>query len=97
VTLRRLLIFAAVVLGLYFAIQGGEYSTTALIKQRTREEYLTQALDSLEREVDSLRALKKAIQSDPVTQERIAREDHGLVRGDREILYRFIDSTKAKP
>ena len=26
------------------------------------------------------------------TQERIAREEFGMVRGDREILYRFVDT-----
>jgi cell division protein FtsB len=89
--------YVAVLLALYFAVQGGEYSTTALFKQRTREEWLRASVDSLSREVDSLKALRAAIQSDPATQERIAREVHGLVRGDREILYRFIDSGASKP
>ena len=35
--------------------------------------------------------LRKALASDPAVQERIAREEFGMVRGDREILYRFHD------
>ena len=33
------------------------------------------------------------LEHDPATQERIAREVFGMVRGDKEILYRFADST----
>ena len=58
-------------------------------------------VDSLHREVDSLRKVELAIRADPVTQERIAREEFGMVRNDNEILYKFIspeDSTgAAKP
>jgi cell division protein FtsB len=81
----------------YFAIQGGEYSTAALFKQRSRERGLRAAIDSLTREVDSLKALRQKLQSDPAFQERVAREEHGLVRGDKEILYRFVDTTKPRP
>ncbi len=33
----------------------------------------------------------------PGQQERVARETFGMVRGDKEILYRFIDTTRARP
>ena len=36
--------------------------------------------------------MKKAILTDPATQERIAREVFGMVRGDKELLYRFATS-----
>lgn len=80
------LVFAA-----WFAVQGGEYSTTALFRQRAREQTLTRAIDSLRQDIDSLRALRRRIQTDPATQERIAREEFGMVRGDRELLFRFVD------
>jgi cell division protein FtsB len=84
------LIFALVILGgLVFAIQGGEYSTMDLWRQRARKHALMVQTDSLSREVDSLRKIAKAIQTDPATQERIAREEFGMVRGTKEILYRF--------
>ena len=41
--------------------------------------------------VDSLTRWKKAIETDPVVQERIARGELGMVRGNKELLYRFID------
>ena len=95
--LRRFLLFVIVAAVGYFAIQGGEYSTTALIKQRTREQMLRAAIDSLTRTVDSLRAYRRRLQEDPSLQERVAREQFGMVRGDKEILYRFIDTTRARP
>ena len=75
--------------GLLFAVQGGEYSTMDLWRQRARNKALIAQTDSLAREVDSLRKVAKAIQDDPVTQERIAREEFGMVRGNKEMLYRF--------
>lgn len=93
-------IFALIVLGgLVFAVQGGEYSTMDLWRQRQRKAQLIAQTDSLRREVDSLRNMAKAIATDRATQERIAREEFGMVRGDKEILYRFGDSadTTASP
>lgn len=72
-----------------FALQGGEYSTGDLWKQRKFKQKLTAETDSLAREVDSLRREAHAVQTDPATQERIAREQYGMVRGDKEILYRL--------
>ena len=48
-------------------------------------------MDSLQALVDSLAAYKKAVQTDPLVQERIAREEFGMVKGDRELLYRFVE------
>ena len=76
---------------LYFAIQGGEYGTSDLVTQRSRGERARRQVDSLQALVDSLTAYKKAVLTDPVVQERIAREEFGMVRGDRELLYRFVE------
>ena len=73
----------------FFALQGGEYSTLDLWKQREFKKKLVIQTDSLERVVDSLRKEAHAVQTDRATQERIAREQYGMVKGDREILYRF--------
>ena len=72
-----------------FALQGGEYSTLDLLHQRQFKQRLAGETDSLEREVDSLRREAKAVLTDRATQERIAREQYGMVRGDKEVLYRF--------
>ena len=83
---------AAVVVGAtVFAIQGGEYGTWDLVQQRSKRERLKSRIDSLARLVDSLERRKRAIRTDPAVQERIAREEFGMVRGDKELLYRFAE------
>jgi cell division protein FtsB len=92
-------IWALVIAGaVAFALQGGEYSTMDLYRQHVRKRGLERRVDSLQRRVDSLGRYSKLVQSDSATQERIAREEFGMVRGDKEILYRFgePDTTKAK-
>ena len=91
--MKRLLVSVALVLVAYFAVQGGEYSTTDLFKQRTRERMLRASIDTLQQRVDSLQALKRRLATDPALQERVAREVNGMVRGDKELLYRFTDSS----
>ena len=73
-------------------MQGGEYGTTDLYQQRVRKRALLAEVDSLQQEVDSLAKVKRLLLSDPKLQERIAREEFGMVRGDKELLYRFYDS-----
>ena len=77
----------------FFAVQGGEYGTTDLFDQRARRAALQAAVDSLRAEVDSLRRYRAAIETDPAVQERIAREEFGMIRRG-ELLYRFADSTE---
>ena len=92
----KLLLFRlAIVFAVYFALQGGEYSTYDLFRQRQRERMLLQMVDSLEHDVDSLSTLKRLLDSDPATQERIAREDFGMIR-DKELLFRFLDPDSVK-
>ena len=88
-----LLVFGAI----FFAVQGGEYSTRDLWRQRQVKQRLSIETDSLTREVDSLRKEAVAVQTDRATQERIAREQYGMVRGDREILYRFGEPKDSTP
>ena len=88
---RRLIWIAIGVVVLVYALQGGEYSTTALLSQRARATRMRASLDSLRHEIDSLARVKKAVQADPQVQERIAREEFGMVRGNKEILYRFAE------
>ena len=61
---------------------------------------LTTSIDSLQHVVDSLKQYADKVQHDPATQERIAREVFGMVRGNKELLYRFTtpaDSAGRKP
>lgn len=94
----RLIWGAVILLALVFAVQGGEYSTLDIWHQRQRLHEQTAKADSLRHAVDSLTRAERAVRTDPATQERIAREEFGMVRGN-EILYRFIPDTSvtAKP
>ena len=94
--MKRIALALLVVFAAYYAVQGGEYSTVDLFRQRSREAMLRHAIDSLQRDVDSLSTLRRRLQNDPATQERIARENFGMVRGDRELLYRFVDQEELR-
>lgn len=88
----RRLIWVALILGAtYFALQAGEFSTRDIVRQRDRKARLQAEVDSLQRQVDSLKARERLIRSDPVMQERIAREEFGMVRGTNEVLYKFVE------
>jgi cell division protein FtsB len=75
-------------------LQGGEYSTRDLYVLRARNGNLEREVDSLRRRVDSLNRYLRLVKTDSATQERIAREEFGMVRGEKEILYRFGDTVR---
>jgi cell division protein FtsB len=83
-----------IAVALYFGLQGGEYSTRDLYVLRVRSGAAQREVDSLQQHIDSLTRYLRMVKSDSATQERIAREEFGMVRGDREILYRFSDSAR---
>jgi cell division protein FtsB len=90
--MKRYVWWALIAVALFFAVQGGEYSTRDLYVLNGKTRTLAREVDSLQRQVDSLARLLKLVKSDSATQERIAREEFGMVRGDKEILYRFGDA-----
>jgi cell division protein FtsB len=92
---RRILIAAGVLAALVFAVEGGEYGTRDLLRQKERKARLTRSIDSVGRIVDSLKRYKRRLETDPVLQERIAREEFGMVRGSKEILYRIAEPAAA--
>ncbi|HEU4628162.1 MAG TPA: septum formation initiator family protein [Gemmatimonadaceae bacterium] len=87
--LKLLLWLVVLVAAVVFAVQGGEYGTSDLFRQHARRTALQAAVDSLQREVDSLRRYRAAIATDPRVQERIAREEFGMIRPG-ELLYRLV-------
>jgi cell division protein FtsB len=93
--MKRYVWWALIALAVYFAVQGGEYSTKDLYVLNRRTGSLTHQVDSLQHQVDSLGRYLKLVRSDSATMERIAREEFGMVRGDKEILYRFGESPDA--
>lgn len=82
---------------LVFAFQGGEFGTLDLFRQRREQGRLAREIDSVTRVVAALKAYDDKVEHDPATQERIAREVFGMVRGDKELLYRFADSGGRTP
>jgi cell division protein FtsB len=89
--ITRVLVALVIVAVAVFAVEGGEFSTGDLVRQRRTRAQLVRSIDSLHRVVDSLAAYDAKVEHDPATQERIAREVFGMVR-DKELLYRFTDS-----
>ena len=85
----RIVFWLLVIGGVVYALQGGEYSSVDIWKQRKYKLRLAAETDSLAHVVDSLRRESHLIQTDATTQERIAREQYGMVRGNKEILYRL--------
>jgi cell division protein FtsB len=94
--LKRLLGLFVLIAVAAFAIEGGEYGTADLFSQRAREKRLVRQIDSLRKQVDSLTRYKRALQTDAALQERIAREEFGMVR-EKEILYRFAEPPRRPP
>jgi len=93
--IKQVLIGVGVIVALVFAVQGGEYGTRDLLRQRARKRTLSTTIDSLQHIVDSLRRYKRRVETDPALQERIAREEFGMVRGNKELLYRFAEPDSA--
>jgi cell division protein FtsB len=90
--MKRMIWWALIAVAAYFAVQGGEYSSTDLFVLNRRSGRIMREVDSLQRHVDSLARYLKLVKSDSATMERIAREEFGMVRGNKEILYRFGDA-----
>ena len=85
---------AAVAFALYFAIEGGEYGTTDLLELRedvAREEAEVKRLGGV---VDSLERTAQAVERDPRTQERVARESFGMIRRG-EFMFRIVPGDSA--
>ena len=94
--IRRALLLGALAVALYFAIQGGQWGTWDLFTQRRQKQALLRANDSLQRKVDSLRRYRAQLDTDRALQEKLARENLGMVRGDKELVYQIGADTSGK-
>ena len=79
----------------WFAIEGGEFGTRELLQQRSRRSALELDIQQLQRDVDSLEREKTLVLKSDAVLERIAREQYGMLRGDKEILFWVTDERSA--
>jgi cell division protein FtsB len=85
-TLGRWVGVAALLGGLAFGAWAGEYSTLDWWKLRQQIAAERQTIAELEVTLDSLTRWAERLETDPSTQEQVAREKLGMIR-DGEILY----------
>src|SRR5439155_23919874 len=86
---RELAGIVAVIVLLGLAFLGGEYGTLDVLQRRRQLAEERAALRALEVDIDSLGRAARALETDPVAQERAAREQFGMIRPG-EILYRLV-------
>lgn len=72
-----------------FAVWGGEYGTPDWITIRRQLADERAAVAALRGEVDSLAKRAHDLETNPAVQERVAREQFGMIR-DGEVLYRVV-------
>lgn len=78
------------VLGLIaLAVWGGEYGTADWITIRRQLADEKARVAQLKVEIDSLGKFARDLETNPVVQERVAREQFGMIR-DGEVLYRVV-------
>jgi cell division protein FtsB len=85
----RLAGLAGAVVLLALAAWGGEYSTADWLTMRRQLADERDKVAALQVEVDSLAKAAKDLETNPAVQERVAREEFGMIRAG-EILYRVV-------
>lgn len=81
---------------LVFAVFAGEYSTPDWLKLRRQLGEERDSVASLQVAVDSLSRAAHDLETNPVTQERVAREEFGMIRSG-ETLYRLVPRGRPTP
>lgn len=85
----RLAGLAGAVVLFALAVWGGEYGTGDWLTMRRQLADEREKVAALQVEVDSLAKAAKDLETNPAVQERVAREEFGMIR-DGEILYRVV-------
>ena len=68
----------------------GDTGLVSILTMRSMKESLQEEISVLEEAKAETSERKDALESDPETVERVAREDYGMIR-DGERVYRFVD------
>jgi cell division protein FtsB len=87
VTRGQTVALAVFVAGLAFGAFGGEYGTFDWLQLKRQVKEERRAIEELKVQLDSLQQQAQALEHDPATQERVAREQFGMIRPG-EILFR---------
>ena len=82
----RVVLPGLLLLAVYWALFGGEYSVMELRRARAELRDSRAALAELQKQIDSLHAWADSLRNDPWTLERLAREEHGLVGVGEEVI-----------
>lgn len=88
--IRRLAVPGLLLLAAYYAIFGGGYSVFDLNRIHDRIDRAVLEREALREESRLLEERVSALEEDPHTVERLARERFGMIR-DGEVLYRFAE------
>jgi len=72
-----------------FAFAAGEYGTLDWFELRREERDERIRITELQHQVDSLQKMAAGLEKDPRTQERVAREEFGMIRKG-EHVYRLV-------
>lgn len=99
-TTARWLALGVLALLVVFAFRGGPFTAGEYAELTRQEAAMKARIEDLEHEVDSLRAFRDSLETSPIVQERVAREQWGWIRPG-EISVRITDgalpdSTKGK-
>ncbi len=86
---RRWVVVVILVLAALFALQGGTYTTFDLLRLKGDLRTEREAIAQLKVAVDSLTKVAQAVEHDPKTQEKLARDQFGMIRAG-EHLYRIV-------
>ncbi len=78
-----------------FALEGGTYALQDQLSLRSRVRVEQEKIAQLRHELDSLNREERALKTDPVTQERVARELYGMIR-PCELLYQVVHPDTAR-
>jgi cell division protein FtsB len=90
----RLVTGAILLVAVYYAVWGGEYSAFDLLRLHRQQSDVAARADATRLEVDSLRTVAHLLDSDSATIEEVAREHFGMIR-EGELLYRFVEVPRA--
>jgi cell division protein FtsB len=77
-------------------VEGGEYGTRELLALRRQGQEERRSIARLRLELDSLQRIERALRTDSATQERVAREQYGMIR-DGELLYQVVPRDTGRP